>query len=83
MVSLQHQSTPTWRIANWHPCRYPFHLRPKSSQLAHCMRMAADVVHDLGLDEDFLTSEPWEQDATDEELDKIRAYLAFVYIVTT
>ncbi|KAL7941152.1 hypothetical protein V8C42DRAFT_335503 [Trichoderma barbatum] len=62
---------------------YPFHLKPKSTRLAHCMRMAADIVHDLCLDEDFLTSEPWGRGVTDEELDKIRAYLAYVYLVST
>ncbi|EHK26857.1 uncharacterized protein TRIVIDRAFT_187845 [Trichoderma virens Gv29-8] len=62
---------------------YPFHLKPKSSRLVQCMRMAADIVHDLGLDEDFLTSDPWGQGVTEEELEKIRAYLAYVYLVST
>ncbi|KAL7931557.1 hypothetical protein V8C35DRAFT_309791 [Trichoderma chlorosporum] len=62
---------------------YPFHLKPKSTRLVQCMRMAADIVHDLNLDEDFLSSDPWGQGVTDEELEKIRAYLAYVYLVST
>lgn len=64
--------------------RYPFHLRPKSGRLVHFLRIAADIVQDLRLDEDFRTlSGSWDQEATDDELDKIRAYLAFVYLVST
>lgn len=62
---------------------YPFHLKPKSSRLVQCMRMAADIVHDLSLDEDFLSSDPWGRGVTSEELDMIRAYLAYVYLVST
>ncbi len=48
------------------------------------MRMAADLVHNLHLDENFLIMpDPWGQEATDDELDKIRAYLAYVYMVST
>lgn len=47
------------------------------------MRMAADIVHDLSLDEDFLSSDPWGRGVTSEELDMIRAYLAYVYLVST
>lgn len=63
--------------------RYPFHLKPKSAQLAHCIRMAADIIHELGLDENFLASDMWVQGITEEELDKIRAYLTYVYLVST
>ncbi|KAM3445951.1 hypothetical protein NHJ13734_000128 [Beauveria thailandica] len=62
---------------------YPFHLKPKNSQLARCMRMASDIVHDLNLDDDFLTSRPWEERVRTDDLDKIRTYLAFVYLVST
>ncbi|KAL7806658.1 hypothetical protein V8C44DRAFT_338519 [Trichoderma aethiopicum] len=62
---------------------YPFHLKPKSAQLAHCIRMAADIIHELGLDENFLASDMWVQGITKEELDKIRAYLTYVYLVST
>ncbi|KKO98742.1 hypothetical protein THAR02_09153 [Trichoderma harzianum] len=53
------------------------------SRLVQCMRMAADIVHDLSLDEDFLSSDPWGRGVTSEELDMIRAYLAYVYLVST
>ncbi|PTB65557.1 hypothetical protein BBK36DRAFT_1202046, partial [Trichoderma citrinoviride] len=62
---------------------YPFHLKPKSAQLAYCVRMAADIIHELGLDENFLASNVWGQRVTEEKLDKIRAYLAYVYLVST
>ncbi|KAL6851846.1 hypothetical protein J3F83DRAFT_757501 [Trichoderma novae-zelandiae] len=62
---------------------YPFHLKPKSAQLSHCIRMAADIIHELGLDENFVASDLWGQAVTEEELDKIRAYLAYVYLVST
>ncbi|KAK4071995.1 hypothetical protein Trihar35433_4059 [Trichoderma harzianum] len=54
-----------------------------NSRLVQCMRMAADIVHDLSLDEDFLSSDPWGRGVTSEELDMIRAYLAYVYLVST
>ncbi|OAA70758.1 Zn(2)-C6 fungal-type DNA-binding domain protein [Akanthomyces lecanii RCEF 1005] len=62
---------------------YPFHLKPKNSQLARCMRMAAGIVHDLNLDDDFLAFQPWEQGVRADDLDKIRTYLAYVYLVST
>ncbi|KFY78900.1 hypothetical protein V499_02026 [Pseudogymnoascus sp. VKM F-103] len=63
---------------------YPFHLWPKNGQLVHCLRMAADLVQDLHLDENFLTMrDPWSPKVTGDELEKIRAYLAYVYLVST
>ncbi|OKL57185.1 hypothetical protein UA08_07329 [Talaromyces atroroseus] len=59
---------------------YPFHLRPKTGQLVHFLRIAADLIHDLHLDEDFLTIP---DQVTDDELDKIRTYLAYLYLVST
>ncbi|RMJ12426.1 hypothetical protein CDV36_007912 [Fusarium kuroshium] len=63
---------------------YPFHLRPKNGQLVQCLRMAADLIHDLDLDQNFLEiPDPLSRKVTDDELDKIRAYLAFLYLVST
>ncbi|EEU36939.1 uncharacterized protein NECHADRAFT_81093 [Fusarium vanettenii 77-13-4] len=63
---------------------YPFHLRPKNGQLVQCLRMAADLVRDLDLDQDFLMmADPLDRKVTDDELDKIRAYLAYIYLVST
>ncbi|CRG83894.1 hypothetical protein PISL3812_01250 [Talaromyces islandicus] len=63
---------------------YPFHLRPKNGQLVRFLRIAADLIHDLHLDEDFLTkADPLSPEVTDDELDKIRAYLAYLYLVST
>lgn len=47
------------------------------------MRMASDIVHDLGLDENFLLADPWQQAVTREELGKLRIYVAYIYIVST
>ncbi|KAH7146973.1 hypothetical protein B0J13DRAFT_584382 [Dactylonectria estremocensis] len=63
---------------------YPFHLRPKNGQLVHYLRIAADLVRDLHLDEDFLTMpDSLGREVTDDELDKIRAYLAYLYLFST
>ena len=48
-----------------------------------CMKIAADIIQDLGLDKDFLTSNPWTHMVTSEELEQIRAYLAYVCLVST
>lgn len=46
--------------------------------------MAADLVRDLDLDQDFLMmADPLDRKVTDDELDKIRAYLAYIYLVST
>ncbi|KAI0844302.1 hypothetical protein F5Y00DRAFT_201952 [Daldinia vernicosa] len=56
---------------------YPFHLRPKNTQLRQYLRMAIDIVHDLGLDEETridLEAMPPESKAA--KLQSIRAYLS-------
>jgi hypothetical protein len=64
--------------------RYPFQLRPKNGQLVQCLRIAADLIHDLDLDQDLLTMpDPLGRQVTDDELDKIRACLAYLYLVST
>ncbi|KAJ4207063.1 hypothetical protein NW759_014061 [Fusarium solani] len=63
---------------------YPFQLRPKNGQLVQCLRIAADLIHDLDLDQDLLTMpDPLGRQVTDDELDKIRACLAYLYLVST
>lgn len=60
--------------------RYPFHLRPKNKQVFHYIRMAADLVHDLELDQeppDFNIS-----NTSEETLEGIRAYLGHCYIAS-
>lgn len=73
---------PQPRLRAHNSCqRHPFHLRPKDGQLVHCLRVAGDIIHDLHLDEDAsLPSDPLCQKMTDNELDKIRAYLAYLYL---
>ncbi|KAH8897678.1 hypothetical protein GQ53DRAFT_637773 [Thozetella sp. PMI_491] len=63
---------------------YPFQLRPKDGQLAHCLRIASDLVNDLHLDDNVLSiSNPMSRGVTGDELDKIRAYLAYLYLIST
>lgn len=60
--------------------RYPFHLRPKQRQASQYIRMAADIVHDLELDQapDDFDHVGFE---TDESfLAGIRAYIACYYL---
>ncbi|KAF4455946.1 hypothetical protein F53441_1813 [Fusarium austroafricanum] len=63
---------------------YPFHLRPNNRQLVHCLRIVGDLVHDLHLDENYSPpSDPLYRNVADSELDKIRAYLAYIYLSLT
>ncbi|WAO90263.1 Hypothetical protein NCS54_00768300 [Fusarium falciforme] len=63
---------------------YPFHLRPKNGQLVQCLRIAADLIHDLDLDQELLTMpDPLGRQVTGNELDKIRACLTYLYLVST
>lgn len=60
--------------------RYPFHLRPKQKQASQYIRTAADIVHDLELDQ-----APENFDYTDFETDEtfmdgIRAYISCYYL---
>ncbi|KAI0012071.1 hypothetical protein F4779DRAFT_124491 [Xylariaceae sp. FL0662B] len=59
---------------------YPFHLRPKNRQFSQYLRMAADIVHDLELDQEAdldLASQPPERRS--DKLQSIRAFLACYY----
>lgn len=64
--------------------RYPFHLRPKNKQVFHYLRMAADLVHDLELDQEsnpeiiLSNSTP-----TETQLEGLRTYLGFHYLSST
>lgn len=65
--------------------RYPFHLRPKNKQAFQYMRMAADMIHDLELDQQQPVSSSWSDSPalSDEQLNAIRAYLGYFYVVST
>ena len=61
--------------------RYPFHLRPNNRQALQYIRMAADIVRDLDLDQ------PAEEDiaqirSNPDRVAGIRAYLACYYLST-
>ncbi|KAK5998845.1 hypothetical protein PT974_01229 [Cladobotryum mycophilum] len=59
-------------------CWYPFHLQPRNKTVLQYMRFAADLVHDLELDQE-LPPHALESKVTDQQLDGIRAYLAYYY----
>ncbi|KND88016.1 hypothetical protein TOPH_07283 [Tolypocladium ophioglossoides CBS 100239] len=64
--------------------RYPLHLRPKNKQTVQYIRMAADLVHDLELDQEFAPrTSPSEPEVADRQLDGIRAYIGYCYIAST
>lgn len=65
--------------------RYPFHLRPKNKQAFQYMRMAADMVHDLELDQEQPDLNMWSDtpNLTDDQLDRIRVYVGYFYIVSS
>ncbi|KAI9163442.1 Transcription factor himD [Paramyrothecium foliicola] len=60
---------------------YPFHLRPRNKQVYHYLRMAADLVHDLELEQD---SGPcnFAGFPNDNQLDCIRSFLGFQYLAS-
>ncbi|KAH0596889.1 hypothetical protein MHUMG1_05197 [Metarhizium humberi] len=64
---------------------YPFHLRPKNKQAFQYMRMAADMVHDLELDQEQPDLNMWSDtpNLTDDQLDRIRVYVGYFYIVSS
>ncbi|KAL2203067.1 hypothetical protein CC79DRAFT_1197623 [Sarocladium strictum] len=64
----------------WHP----FQLRPKDGQLVHCLRIASSLVHELYSEEYFVTqSGALQGNNLDNHLDMTRAYLAYIYLMST
>ena len=64
--------------------RYPFHLRPKNKQVFHYLRMCSDLITDLELDQGPVLGEPApDVEASNEQLDGIRAYLAHCHLVAS
>lgn len=60
--------------------RYPFHLRPKNKQAFQYLRMAGDMVRDIGLDQELVElKDGFSSEVTKEQLDKIRTYLSWFY----
>ncbi|KAG5981994.1 hypothetical protein E4U55_002428 [Claviceps digitariae] len=64
---------------------YPFHLRPRNKQAYQYMRMAAELIHDLELDQEQHLDSLSGDSAypTEEQLSGIRTYLGFTYLVST
>ncbi|KAK4041967.1 hypothetical protein C8A01DRAFT_14345 [Parachaetomium inaequale] len=60
---------------------YPFHLRPKNKPAVQYLRMVADIISDLELDEDPGT-DLMDGPPAPERLDQIRLYLASYYLTS-
>lgn len=45
--------------------------------------MASGIIHDLNIDDNFLTCDPWTERIRSDELDKIRVYVSYIYLVST
>ncbi|TQN73413.1 hypothetical protein CSHISOI_02078 [Colletotrichum shisoi] len=61
---------------------YPFHLRPKSRQAFHYVRMAAEILHDLELDHPPYHGVGMSAPLSPGQMEGIRAYLSCYYLVT-
>lgn len=62
--------------------RYPFHLRPKNKQAFQYLRMAGDMVRDMGLDQEVAelkSKSNSNSEVAKEQLDRIRTYLSWFY----
>lgn len=59
---------------------YPFHLRPKQKQASQYVRMAADIVHDLELDQAPDNFDHAEFGTDEKFIDGIRAYISCYYL---
>lgn len=60
--------------------RYPFHLRPKNKQAFQYLRMAGDMVCDMGLDQELAElKRDSNSKMTKEQLDRIRTYVSWFY----
>ncbi|KAH8653296.1 hypothetical protein BGZ61DRAFT_468144 [Ilyonectria robusta] len=62
---------------------YPFHLRPKNRQAFRYVRMAGDMVRDMELDQELPElNGGFDSEVTKEQLEKVRAYLSWFYVVS-
>ncbi|KAL6856415.1 hypothetical protein J3F83DRAFT_753301 [Trichoderma novae-zelandiae] len=62
---------------------YPFHLRPRNKQPFRYLRMATEVIHDMGLDQETQAGlYPSDAPVTTQQLDRIRSYLGCFYLAS-
>ncbi|KAK7917118.1 hypothetical protein PG985_010726, partial [Apiospora marii] len=61
---------------------YPFHLRPNDRRTFQYLRMAVDVVHDLGLDDEATFADRLESGVGPEDLERFRTFIACFYIAS-
>ncbi|UKZ84033.1 hypothetical protein TrVFT333_011849 [Trichoderma virens FT-333] len=63
---------------------YPFHLRPRSKQPFRYIRMAAEIIHELELDQETRVDLQYtDARLTSQQLHSIRAYLGYFYLAST
>ncbi|KAL7931400.1 hypothetical protein V8C35DRAFT_310306 [Trichoderma chlorosporum] len=63
---------------------YPFHLRPRNKQAFRYIRMAAEIIHELELDQETQIGLHYPDTlVTAQQLFRIRAYLGYFYLAST
>ncbi|KAI0130178.1 hypothetical protein BJ170DRAFT_304961 [Xylariales sp. AK1849] len=61
---------------------YPFHLRPKHRQAFQYLKMAAEIAHDLELDQEQTFASQFNTALTPEDFAGFRAFLACYYLAS-
>ncbi|KAK8070966.1 hypothetical protein PG997_011169 [Apiospora hydei] len=61
---------------------YPYHLRPNDRRTFQYLRMAVDIVHDLGLDDEATFAAQLESDVGPEDLERLRTFISCFYLVS-
>ncbi|ROW16402.1 hypothetical protein VPNG_02789 [Cytospora leucostoma] len=62
---------------------YPFHLRPRNKQAIQYIRMSAEIVHDLDLDQAWQNEDLGVARADQGRIEGIRAYLGCYYLCSS
>ncbi|KAK7946623.1 uncharacterized protein PG986_010944 [Apiospora aurea] len=61
---------------------YPYHLRPNDRRTFQYLRMAVDIVHDLGLDDEATFATQLESGVGPEDLERLRTFISCFYLVS-
>ncbi|KAK8005256.1 hypothetical protein PG990_011293 [Apiospora arundinis] len=61
---------------------YPYHLRPNDRRTAQYLRMAVDVISDLGLDDEATLADRIESEVGPQDLECMRTLIASFYLIS-
>ncbi|KAK8073774.1 hypothetical protein PG994_004673 [Apiospora phragmitis] len=61
---------------------YPYHLRPNDRRTFQYLRMAVDIVHDLGLDDETTFANQIESGVGPEDLERLRTFISCFYLIS-